>query len=84
MVEAMQPIKEASVELETSHEPSLHVAGFNLLDLLYSSLIFGDWKSTTAPVGATFGRAFRLKLAHYLDDYELLLMYATAAFLDPR
>ena len=84
MASHMEPIKKASVVLESSKEPTIHIAAFTLLKLIYAPEPSVNWSSKDADVGTHFARAFRRKLAEYIDNHELLMCYTIGALLDPR
>ena len=84
MAQHMDPIKQASVVLESSKEPTIHIAAYFLLKLLYAPEPAVNWSNEEVDVGTQFARAFRQKLTEYMDCHELMLCYAIGALLDPR
>ena len=56
------------------------LAGHQIIQLLYTDETLNEATGTAR----TFASAFRNKLAHCIDKYDIMMEWAIAAILDPR
>ena len=81
----MQSVKELSLLLESSTEPTIHSTLDYFLRLLYERLETSPKKHVAAcAVYNTFMATFGKKLLMLLDDVEQFFMWVVAAMLDGR
>ena len=83
--ECMEPMKQLSLLLESSTEPTIHKALDYFLRLLYERLETSPKRHVVAcAMYNTFVDTFRKKLLMLLDDVEQFFMWFVAAMLDGR
>ena len=83
--ECMEPVKQLSLLLESSKEPTIHNTLDYFLRLLYEKLEMSPKRRIAAcAVFNTFVDTFRKKLLMLLDDVEQFFLWVVAAMLDGR
>ena len=83
--ECMHPVKELSLLLESSTEPTIHNTLDYVLSLLYERLEMSPKRHVaTCTVYNTFVDTIREKLLMLLGDVEQFLLWVVAAMLDGR
>jgi hypothetical protein len=70
--------------LEASDRPTFHICGRKLLSLLYTNVELKVTATRRLTRRDRFVKAFKDKMAYYLDNESLILEYGIAAFLDVR
>ena len=83
--ECMEPVKQLSLLLESSTEPTIHNTLDYFLRLLYDKLELSPKRHIAAcAMFNTFMDTFRKKLLMLLDDVEQFFLWVVAAMLDGR
>ena len=81
----MEPVKQLSLLLESSIEPTMHDTLDCFLRVLYEKLEMSPKRHVVAcAVYNTFVDTFREKLLMLLDDVEQFFLWVVAAMLDGR
>ena len=85
MEECMEPVKQLSLLLESSIEPTIHSTLDYFFRLLYERLETSSKRYVAAcAVYNTFVDTFRKKLLMLFNDVEQFFMWVVAAMLDRR
>ena len=77
---ALGKIKDIQMQLEASDQPNFMLVGCQIIQILYTNETQNDATGTAR----TFATAFRINLAHCIDNQDILMELAIAAMLDPR
>ena len=66
--------------MEASDQPNFTLVRCQVIQLLYTDETLNE----ASGAAGTFATAFRNKLAHCVDKYEIMMEWGIAAILDPR